>query len=394
MKRILLVSGLLILFAGEILRVYFIMPFPGSQQTNSIATAYWINNNIARLRIVAILLLILPFVNIYTKGKTWQKSLLAGTLVVYAIVFYFINFRLEADRMFYQPQQKLFTTGSADTTDRKKLVIGIAINGEAKAYPIQVIGYHHQVRDTIGNVPVMVTYCTVCRTGRTFSPFVNGKMESFRLVGMDHFNAMFEDAATKSWWQQATGVAITGPMKGSALKEVPSRQMTLASWLREYPGSLVLQPDRAFLKKYRDLAGYDNGTIKGGLEKRDSGSWKPKSWIIGIATADGAKAYDWNRLVATGVINDSVAAMPVVLTLESDTATFHAFDRRVAGKTLTFRKVAAGNWMDNNTNSEWDADGLCTSGPLKGQLLGRIQSYQEFWHSWNTFHPNTLRYLQ
>jgi hypothetical protein len=50
----------------------------------------------------------------------------------------------------------------------------------------------------------MVTYCTVCRTGRVYGPIINGKKETFRLVGMDHFNAMLEDATTKSWWQQAT----------------------------------------------------------------------------------------------------------------------------------------------------------------------------------------------
>ena len=68
-------------------------------------------------------------------------------------------------------------------------------------------------------------------------PFVNGKKESFRLVGMDHFNAMFEDKTTKSWWYQATGEAIAGPLKNKTLTEIPSQQMTLSAWLRQYPNS-------------------------------------------------------------------------------------------------------------------------------------------------------------
>ncbi|MFX5562960.1 DUF3179 domain-containing (seleno)protein, partial [Acinetobacter baumannii] len=64
------------------------------------------------------------------------------------------------------------------------------------AYPIQFIGYHHQVVDTVGGEPIIATYCTVCRTGRIFSSTVDGVPEKFRLVGMDHFNAMFEDART------------------------------------------------------------------------------------------------------------------------------------------------------------------------------------------------------
>ena len=194
--------------------------------------------------------------------------------------------------MFYQVKQKAFIAATNDTTNRKKLVIGVVFDGVAKAYPIQIIGYHHQVMDTVGDTPVMITYCTVCRTGRAFSPIVNGKQESFRLVGMDHFNAMFEDATTKSWWQQATGKAIAGPLKGSALQEFPSRQLTLEAWLREYPNSTILQPDTSFKKDYDDLADYDKGTVKSGLERRDSASWKKKSWVVGVINHEWSKAYD------------------------------------------------------------------------------------------------------
>ena len=94
--------------------------------------------------------------------------------------------------------------------------MGVLVNGEARAYPIQFLGYHHQVRDTIAGQPIIVTFCTVCRTGRVFSPFVDGAPETFRLAGMDHFNAMFEDATTGSWWRQATGEAIAGPRRGKS----------------------------------------------------------------------------------------------------------------------------------------------------------------------------------
>src|ERR1700709_282206 len=112
--------------------------------------------------------------------------------------------------------------------EKSKLIIGVVVARRAKPCRIEIIGYHHQVRDTIGNTPVMITYCTVCRTGRVFSPFVNGRAEDFRLVGMDHFNAMFEDARTKSWWQQATGVSIAGPLRNTQLTELPSSQSSLA----------------------------------------------------------------------------------------------------------------------------------------------------------------------
>ena len=201
-------------------------------------------------------------IRVFTGRKLYPKILLSLVIIIYGIIFFFFNFRFEADKMFYQPSIKNFSSGSGNTIDSNKLVIGIDIHGESRAYPIQIIGYHHQVKDTVGNTPVMITYCTVCRTGRVYSPVVNGKLEKFRLVGMDHFNAMFEDETTKSWWQQATGVAIAGPLKGSHLEEIPSHQASLASWMRLHPNSTILQPDSNYKEDYHDLANFDNGTIK------------------------------------------------------------------------------------------------------------------------------------
>ncbi|MBS1974861.1 MAG: DUF3179 domain-containing protein, partial [Bacteroidetes bacterium] len=333
-----------------------------------------------------------PYIRTIWHGKKWQKIILLLVTVLYGIIFYLFNFRFVADKIFYQPENKNFANAASSLIDTNKLVIGVEINGNAKAYPVQVIGYHHQVRDTIGNAPVMITYCTVCRTGRVFSPMVNGENEPFRLVGMDHFNAMFEDSTTKSWWRQATGIAIAGPLKGSALMEIPSEQARLGAWLREHPGSLILQPDTLFKKEYDDLAGYDKGTLKSSLEKRDSASWKMKSWVVGVVHRQYAKAYDWNRLASEKMIQDSLHGLPIVIVLEKDTASFHAWNRNVNGQTLVFNNnINAEIFQDQNTHSSWNMNGECIDGILKGQKLKPVQSYQEFWHSWQTFHPRTSR---
>jgi hypothetical protein len=390
MKPLQLVTGLLLLFAIEILRVYFIMPFPGSQQSDTISIAYWIGRNIIWLRIIALLLILFPAISLYKNGRPWAKVVVSLVLVLYAVVFFFFNFRFEADKMFYQPEQKTFSGAGTNKIDGDKLVIGVAISGEAKAYPIQLIGYHHQVRDSIGNIPVMITYCTVCRTGRAFSPAVNGKTEEFRLVGMDHFNAMFEDATTKSWWQQATGVSIAGPLKGAALKELPSQQASLNTWLKQYPNSLVMQPDKTFLEKYEQLAKYDKGNGKSSLTKRDSASWMPKSWVIGITHDQTSKAYDWNELVKNRIISDSLPGLPLLITLENDNASFHVFDRTLKGKVLSFKKSGFDQLTDNE-GSAWNLSGESIDGISRGEKLNQVQSYQEFWHSWETFHNKTLR---
>src|SRR5215831_9860676 len=187
MKKILLLLGILLLFAAEFLRVYLIMPFPGSQTSNSIDIAYFLNNYIWYIRIAAFVLIIAGLWNRFPHWRKWQKISFILLCLFYCVVFYAFNFKFLADKMFYQPRNKSFAAVSESSVGPEKLIIGTVINGQPKAYPIEIIGYHHQVQDTIGGEPVMITYCTVCRTGRIYSPFINGKKEQFRLVGMDHF---------------------------------------------------------------------------------------------------------------------------------------------------------------------------------------------------------------
>jgi hypothetical protein len=393
-KGIILVIGLLFLLATEILKVYFIMPFPGSQKSNTIDIAYFIHTHIWLLRIIGIIITIIPLLYFLRKGRQWQKAVLIITLLFYGLIVYAFNFKFLADKMFHQPIIKSFVTAAADTADKQRLIIGVAINNEAKAYPVEIIGYHHQVRDTVGGIPVMITYCTVCRTGRAYSPFINNHAENFRLVGMDHFNAMFEDATTKSWWQQATGVAIAGPLKGSVLKEIPSQQMTLNSWMNLHPNTLVLQPDKNFTAKYDSLKGYDEGTLASSLEKRDTASWKFKSWVVGIKDNNNAKAYDWNELLQKRVIEDTIGYTNILLCIDKDNKTFYAFNTHTGDTTVLHFNYDAvtGMLKDLNTNSSWKLNGICTDGALKGTVLDMLPAYQEFWHSWQTFHPNTTVY--
>jgi hypothetical protein len=390
MKRpLLIIFGFLLLFAVEILRVYFIMPFPGSQHADTINIAYFISNNIWWIRILAIVIMVSSLWYYLRRGKWWQKTIVIFFLLFYGLIFYAFNFRFLADKMFHQPKEKLFAGTATDTTNKNKLIIGVAINGEAKAYPVEIIGYHHQVRDTLGQQSIMVTYCTVCRTGRVYSPFVDGKPEEFRLVGMDHFNAMFEDKTTKSWWQQATGTAIAGPLKGKQLPELFSTQMKLGDWLILHPKSLVLQPDKHFRARYDSLKGYDEGTIEGSLEKRDSASWKFKSWVIGINLNGESKAYDWNMLTKKKIITDQLGKTRILLTVEPDNRTFYAF---ALNDSLHFDFDPATNLLkDNNSKLTCTLNGKCTNELMKETNLVPIQAYQEFWHSWRTFHPNTSK---
>ena len=380
---------LLIIF--ECLRVYLIMPMPGSQTFNSIDLAYFLGANKNSIRIVLYLIILIPFIKIIKGNSTWEKVGLGILSLVYIGIFYAFTFVMEADKMFLQPTHTYFYKIAENKIPIDKLVIGVAENGLQKAYPIQFIGYHHQVRDSIGQTPIMVTYCTVCRTGRVFSPIVNGKLEDFRLVGMDHFNAMFEDASTKSWWRQANGECIAGPLKGYKLKEIKSEQLSLQAWFRKHPNAEVLQPDEKFAATFEKMDSYDKGKSKSNLTKRDTASWQFKSWVLGINMGEMAKTYDWNYLEKNKIIQDSLPSLPLLILLENDSASFHAYNRTVNNMSLQFQKMND-SIVDTYTQSLWNMDGICIDGKLKGLSLTPIASYQEYLHSWEYFHPKSIRY--
>src|SRR5688572_20414413 len=181
--RLLYLLGLLLLAAFEVANVYFIMPLPGSQRMRSLELAYALYSARWVIRVAAIALIAAGLPALW-RGAGWRRAVgVVAALPVIAIAWFF-NFRASADVMFLQPRTLTMAPAASNTVALDRLVVGIEVNGEARAYPLQFIGYHHQVRDTVGRTEVLVSYCTVCRTGRVFEPIVEGAMQEFRLVGM------------------------------------------------------------------------------------------------------------------------------------------------------------------------------------------------------------------
>jgi hypothetical protein len=371
--------GVIGLLLFETANVYFIMPMPGSQRMNSIDLAYFLYRFRWLFRVLFILMI---FVGLL--GSRWKRKwLLVVPIGALAAIAYMANFVMAADHMFYQPTKVLMVNAAANKVDSERLVIGVTLNGEAKAYPIRFLGFHHQVQDTIGGQPVMVTYCTVCRTGRVFQPIVDGRYEKFRLVGMDHFNAMFEDLTTKSWWRQVTGEAITGKLKGDKLPEIFSMQTSLAEWLRLNPNSLIMQADSSFISSYDTTLKYESGKSKNELTGTDSLSWNDKSWVVGVKVGAERKAYDWNRLKTERIIHDKIERTPVLIVLSNDNKSFFAFERPNENSMFGLNNDIL---EYNNHHFRIDGKGIDTSVSLKP-----LQASQEFWHSWRTFNPNTKK---
>ena len=378
MKRLFYV-GLVLLTLFEILKVYFIMPMPGSQQWHTVDIAYFLHTYRWCFRIACLLMILAGGVHALKTKKIWIPAIALTPALLAAYLF---NFKMTADHMFLQPLTVAFSSQADAALPDSALVIAVVHNYEAKAYPLRYIQYHHQVRDTIAGKAIMVTYCNVCRTGRVFEPLVNGKVETFRLVGMDHFNAMFEDETTESWWRQATGEAIAGPLKGEILPEVASTQYTLAKFFTLHPSGKVMQPDQSSMAYYDSLGRFEKGKSRSELTRTDTSSWKDKSWVIGVQVGRFAKGYDWNVLKKERVIHDKIGSTPLVVALASDNQSFIVFERN------DLERFVMQNDSLVSTSNKFDFAARGTH----GASAKIIKSYQEFWHSWKQFHPETERY--
>jgi hypothetical protein len=363
---------------AEVLNVYFIMPMPGSQESSFLGFSWFLCHYRWGWRALFALMLLLGLRHAFGRRARWWNIPLT---ILLAAVLYLCNNVMSADRMFLPVNTLSMRAAGANAVPDNAVVLGIRQGEEAAAYPIRYLAHHHQVTDTLNGRPVMVTYCSVCRTGRAYRPAVEGQWQKFRLVGMDRFNAMFEDEKTGSWWRQSNGLCVAGPLKGKRLEEIPSQQVELSSWLAANPASTIMQPDSHFTAEYDD-GSYEQGKSKGSLTGTDQKPWQRKSWVVGVEEGDSSKAYAWQDLARSRMIVDHLRGKPLVLLLSADNASFVALRLsdtagiRFAGDTL----FSAGEARPMNALLQI---------PFGRQ---RLRCYQEFWHSWKTFHPKTARF--
>ncbi|HEY6374209.1 MAG TPA: DUF3179 domain-containing (seleno)protein [Edaphobacter sp.] len=296
------------------------------------------------------------------------------------------------EKMFHPYDAPAF--GSADDVhvDSDDKVLAVTIAGQARAYPIRTMGYHHIVNDTVGGVPIAVTYCTLCHTGLVWNRMLDGQLLRFRLAGINNGNALMRDEQTSSIWQQSTGEAIFGPLKGRHLDLVHSDELTFALWRKERPQGQVLKPNNQYASEY-DPKDWEKHveTTRTVVDTTNSGIG-PHQLILGIAVAGKNKAYPIEPILAARLIQDRMAGSSVLVVVGPDKASIRVFEARLDGETtdLTFTKGEGEKVMqDAETGSTWNFQGCAVEGKLVGRCLKEIDSHKDYWFDWMHHHPET-----
>jgi hypothetical protein len=285
---------------------------------------------------------------------------------------------------------------------------------------------------------------------------VNGRALNFYLAGINNQNFLMRDRETGSWWQQITGKAIFGPMKGAVLEPVLMDELTFGEWKSEVSDGKVLAPFAKYTKEYDSKWEAEVGKLPVVISFPGT-ELKSRDVVVGLAVEGTSRAYPWDALVKQSPVVDHVHGMPLLVAVGPDGKSFRVFVSRIDGKDAEFflkadteadaaagTKIAAPGdpktatqpapsaeskpadakpadakagdsktadakpapaavvaapanpkpWLllDTATASEWNFQGCAVSGSAQGKCLDRVPALKDYWFDWRNYHPDTSVY--
>lgn len=290
----------------------------------------------------------------------------------------------------------------------KEPVLAVEGDGEARAYPLQIMIWHEIVNDRFGGRPLLVTFCPLCYSALVFDRRVDGEVLEFGVSGfLRHSDLVMYDRKTETLWQQFTGEAIVGAYVGTRLEQYPSQIISFTQFRERYPGGAVLSRNTGYGRNYGNnpYTGYDDiGTSP--LVDTDTKDMSPMEKVIGVRIGERTKTYPYSITEKRKVINDRIGDTPLVvfhlegarsaldasrLSESREDGSTGAFRRRAGGKLLDF-ELRSGDIFDRQTGSRWDITGRATQGPLEGEQLQPVTAGDYFAFAWLVFWPDTEIY--
>ena len=297
-----------------------------------------------------------------------------------------------------------------DWLDGSEPVVLLDIGGDVRAYPVQIMIWHEIVNDSVGGVPVSVTYCPLCNSAVSFVREVEGNETTFGTSGRLFASALvMYDRATESLWTHYDGRAVVGLLTGQQLEPVSSPLLAWAEFKKSFPDGMVLDRDATgFARTYgrNPYVGYDNPDerpflFRGAVDDRARALQR----VVGVRTDSAARA--WALDVVSGgeakATNSEVGDTAVVIFWRAgqasaldtgeiiegrDVGSVGVFSPIVEGQTLTFAADGS-DFVDDQTGTVWDVTGQAIDGELAGTRLESVLHLDTFWFAWSTYSPGT-----
>jgi hypothetical protein len=293
-------------------------------------------------------------------------------------------------------------------------VMVVDVEGDVRAYPLAILTWHEIVNDTVGGLPLVITYCPLCNSALVFERTVDGpdgeELLDFGTSGRLYLsNLVMYDRQHRNLWTQFEGEGVVGePFLGTQLTRVPAWLFGFAELTELHPEAQVLSRDTGFDRDYgrNPYTGYDTEDrdpflFRGDLDDR----FPPMTRLVGLAAGSEAIAVTLDHLVGQRAVDVELADQPVVVLWTPgqasalDTASIDA--GRDVGQTAAFvaeldgtrlsllPSETNGRFVDAETSSVFDLRGRALDGPLEGQQLEAIAHDDTFWFVWVAFRPDT-----
>ena len=288
------------------------------------------------------------------------------------------------------------TRESTDWLSDDDLVVGYVAGEQPYAYPFRILNFHEIVNDELDGIPVLVSYCPLCRSAVVYDRRVDGTFLTFgNTSALYESDLVMVDRQTSSYWWQVAGESIVGELTGMRLEVLPSSVATWADWATQHPNTLVLSRDTGFPNNYssdpflRIGESIDNGSFPFpvGEAARDA-RLAASNLVVGVEASGIVRVYPVSLL--SEPVNDRIGDLDVLLVPGSGGA--NVFSPIVDGTKLHFN-IVDGVIEDDETASTWDAAGVATSGDLLGSRLRALPSRTTFWFAMVAAFPDAELWL-
>jgi hypothetical protein len=275
-----------------------------------------------------------------------------------------------------------------------ELVFGAVVNGEYRAYPLRIMDWHELLNDEIGGEPVVLSYCTLCRSGILFRARApDGERIRFGTSGLLYrSNKLMFDHETESLWSNLTGEPVVGKLAKDpvGLEVLPLTLTTWGEWRWRHPTTTVL--DLELLAFYYPFD-YQPGAADEARTGVSFPVWKKddrlerKEEVYALRLDGNAKAFVVESALSAGVVNDAVGPFPVVVVADSRSGSIRVYERGER----SFRWDAEDRLVDDRGKAWSLTEEALASTNEAGDVeqLGRLPGHVAFWFGWYGFYPDT-----
>ncbi|MGH9119560.1 MAG: DUF3179 domain-containing protein [Acidimicrobiales bacterium] len=304
-------------------------------------------------------------------------------------------------------EPRFLRPGDVRTLGDQEPVIAFELDGDARAYPLEILIWHEIVNDTVAGVPVTVTYCPLCNTAVAYDRRLGDRVLDFGTSGKLYFSALvMYDRQTESLWAHFTAEALVGVLAGQRLDTYPAAIVSWASWRDKHPDGLVLSRETGHQRSYgrNPYPGYDDVDRQPFLFRGEvDGRLAAMERVVAMGRDTDPVAVRVDPLADAGVVEVTVdeerltvwhlpgtgSALDDVDTANGrDVGATGVFRPLVDGRQLSFARDGGG-FVDDQTGSDWDIFGTAIEGPLSGARLEPVEHVDTFWFAWAAYQPET-----